>query len=179
MDLILWRHAEAEDGSPDASRKLTKHGREQAKRVAAWLKPRLPKRCEILASPAVRTQETAAALGARFKTDAAVGTSADAAGLIAAAGWPDRPGGGGPPIGRASRLAYGQGGGVVVAARRWRDPAVYRHPPQASVISACMGCLRTRSAGAPRRRSPDRDRRCNRDLKSAGNRRRPTCLLRR
>jgi len=92
MDLILWRHAEAEDGSPDASRKLTKRGRDQAKRVAAWLKPRLPKRCEILVSPAVRTQETASALGARFKTDAAVGTHADAAGLIAAAGWPDRPG---------------------------------------------------------------------------------------
>ena len=92
MELILWRHAEAEDGSPDASRKLTKHGRDQAKRVAAWLKPRLPKRCEILVSPAVRTQETAAALGAQFKTDAAVGTSADAAGLIATAGWPDRSG---------------------------------------------------------------------------------------
>jgi phosphohistidine phosphatase len=92
MDLILWRHAEAEDGSPDASRKLTKRGRDQATRVAAWLKPRLPKGCEILVSPADRAQETASALGARFKTEAAVGTNADAAGLIAAAGWPDRPG---------------------------------------------------------------------------------------
>ena len=36
MDLILWRHAEAEDGSP-ASRKLTKRGRDHAKRVAATL----------------------------------------------------------------------------------------------------------------------------------------------
>jgi phosphohistidine phosphatase len=92
MDLILWRHAEAEDGSPDSARKLTKRGRDQAKRVAAWLKPRLPKRCEILVSPAARAQETASALGVRFKTDAAVGTNADAAGLIAAVGWPDRPG---------------------------------------------------------------------------------------
>jgi phosphohistidine phosphatase len=92
MDLILWRHAEAEDGTPDAARKLTKHGREQAKRVAAWLKPRLPKRCEVIVSPATRAQETASALGRRFKADAAVGTNADAAGLIAAVGWPDRQG---------------------------------------------------------------------------------------
>jgi len=42
--------------------------------------------------PAARARETVSALGARFKTDAAVGTSADAAGLIAAAAWPDRPG---------------------------------------------------------------------------------------
>ena len=91
MDLILWRHAEAEDGSPDSARKLTKHGREQAKRVAAWLKPRLPKRCEVLVSPAARTQETAGALGVRFATDAAVGTSALATDVIAASGWPSRP----------------------------------------------------------------------------------------
>ena len=91
MDLILWRHAEAEDGSPDSARKLTKRGREQARRVAAWLKPRLPKRCEILVSPAARTQETASALGVRFATDTAVSTSAVAADVIAASGWPARP----------------------------------------------------------------------------------------
>ena len=90
MDLILWRHAEAEDGSPDAARKLTKHGRDQARRVAAWLKPRLPKRCELLVSPAARTQETASALGVRFETSAAVGTSSVAADVIAESGWPDR-----------------------------------------------------------------------------------------
>ncbi|HXZ53987.1 MAG TPA: histidine phosphatase family protein [Burkholderiales bacterium] len=88
MDLILWRHAEAEDGSPDAARKLTKHGREQSRDVADWLKPRLPKRCEILVSPAVRAQETASALGLRFATSASVGTGAGAAEVIAAAGWP-------------------------------------------------------------------------------------------
>jgi phosphohistidine phosphatase len=90
MDLILWRHAEAEDGSPDAARKLTKHGRDQARRVAAWLKPRLPKRCEVLVSPATRTQETASALGVRFESSAAVGTNAIAADVIAAIGWPAR-----------------------------------------------------------------------------------------
>jgi phosphohistidine phosphatase len=42
MDLILWRHAEAEEGGPDLERKLTPKGRKQAKRVAAWLLQRLP-----------------------------------------------------------------------------------------------------------------------------------------
>jgi len=90
MDLILWRHAEAEDGSPDSARKLTKHGRDQARRIAAWLKPRLPKRCEVLVSPAARAQETASALGVRFATSAVVGTNAIATEIIAAIGWPTR-----------------------------------------------------------------------------------------
>src|SRR5262245_20411230 len=88
MDLILWRHAEAEDGSPDAARKLTKRGRDQARRMAAWLRPRLPKRCEVLVSPAARTRETASALVARFATSDAVGTDATAAEFIAATSWP-------------------------------------------------------------------------------------------
>ncbi|HUL92619.1 MAG TPA: histidine phosphatase family protein [Burkholderiales bacterium] len=91
MDLILWRHAEAEDGSPDSARKLTKHGRDQARRIAAWLKPRLPKRCEVLVSPAARAQETASALGVRFETSAAVGTNANASEIIAVIDWPARP----------------------------------------------------------------------------------------
>jgi phosphohistidine phosphatase len=90
MDLILWRHAEAEDGSPDSARKLTANGREQARRIAAWLKPRLPRRCEILVSPAVRAQQTALALGVPFLTSSAVGTDAAAAAVIAAVNWPAR-----------------------------------------------------------------------------------------
>ena len=40
MDLILWRHAEAEDGlpgAPDAGRELTARGRKQAMKMAGWL----------------------------------------------------------------------------------------------------------------------------------------------
>ena len=92
MDLILWRHAEAEDGSPDSARKLTKHGRDQAQRVAAWLKPRLPKRCELLVSPAARARETASALDVKFTTTDAVGTDAVAADVITAVGWPGHSG---------------------------------------------------------------------------------------
>ena len=89
MDLILWRHAEAEDGFPDANRALTKRGFKQAEHMAAWLDKRLPKDVEILVSPATRTQQTAQALGRPFKTSTHVGTGADAAHLLAAAEWPD------------------------------------------------------------------------------------------
>ena len=37
MDLILWRHAEAEVGSDDLARRLTVRGAKQARQMAAWL----------------------------------------------------------------------------------------------------------------------------------------------
>ncbi len=88
MELILWRHAEAEEGSPDSARKLTEHGREQALRVAAWLRPRLPGNCEVLVSPAARAQQTAQALGVAFVMSPAVGADAVADDVISAVGWP-------------------------------------------------------------------------------------------
>jgi phosphohistidine phosphatase len=109
MDLILWRHADAEVGSPDSARKLTEHGREQARRIAAWLKLRLPGNCEILVSPAARAQQTASALGVAFVTAPAVGTDAAAEDVIAAVDWPARSGavlivGHQPTLGRVAAL---------------------------------------------------------------------------
>jgi phosphohistidine phosphatase len=63
MDLILWRHADAEEGAPDLARKLTPKGERQAVRVAAWLREHLPEGYRLLASPAVRALQTAQALG--------------------------------------------------------------------------------------------------------------------
>jgi phosphohistidine phosphatase len=88
MELILWRHADAADGYPDAERELTEKGRMQAKRMAFWLNARLPEDVLILASPARRAQQTAAALQRAVTTCAAVDTSADARGLLKAARWP-------------------------------------------------------------------------------------------
>ena len=62
MQLILWRHAQARDGSPDLARELTDHGREQARAMAAWLAPRLPVAARLVASPALRSRQTAQAL---------------------------------------------------------------------------------------------------------------------
>jgi len=89
VDLILWRHAEAEPGEPDLGRRLTSKGLKQAERIAAWLEPRLPDTTRILVSPAARTQQTALALGRKFRTVDEVAPGASAASLLAAAGWPD------------------------------------------------------------------------------------------
>lgn len=92
MDLILWRHADAEDGIPDEGRKLTAKGEKQARRVARWLAPRLPEDARVLVSPAKRAQQTAKALTSDFETRPEVGTATAPAALLKAAGWPDRGG---------------------------------------------------------------------------------------
>lgn len=89
MDLILWRHAEAEPGEPDLARRLTAKGHKQARRMAAWLERHLPDSARILVSPAERARETAAALGRRFKTVDAVAPGTTVADVLAAANWPD------------------------------------------------------------------------------------------
>lgn len=90
MQLILWRHAQAEDANPkgDLARALTRHGHLQAARMAAWLKPRLDGDWRILVSPARRALETVAPLGREYAVDESVSTDASARGVLKAAGWP-------------------------------------------------------------------------------------------
>lgn len=57
--------------------------------MAAWLKPRLPEGTRILVSPALRTQQTAAALGLDFSTLDALAPDTAAEAVLAAAGWPN------------------------------------------------------------------------------------------
>jgi phosphohistidine phosphatase len=92
MELILWRHAEAVDSYPDMDRALTTKGQKQAKKMAAWLKTRLPVDTRILASPAARTQQTVAALELDFTTLDELGPGASAQTILEAAGWPDAGG---------------------------------------------------------------------------------------
>ncbi|SEL59346.1 phosphohistidine phosphatase SixA [Nitrosovibrio tenuis] len=92
MELILWRHAEAEDGAPDSERKLTEKGQKQAKTMAEWLKPRLPKNTLILVSPTRRTQQTAAALADDFEIVEEIGPGVSAKAILVAADWPDGKG---------------------------------------------------------------------------------------
>jgi phosphohistidine phosphatase len=88
MELILWRHADAEDGMHDDERKLTAKGIKQAARMAKWLRARMPQDTVILASPAKRAQQTARALDLNFKTVREIGTSAAPEDILLAAGWP-------------------------------------------------------------------------------------------
>lgn len=91
MELILWRHADAEDGWPDMDRALTAKGRKQAQKMAAWLKPRLPENTRILVSPAKRAQQTADALDLDFSTMAEIGPGASPATVLDATDWPRNP----------------------------------------------------------------------------------------
>ena len=109
MDLLLWRHAEAVDGIPDASRELTQRGIKQADRMAEWLHANRPKRLRVLASPTLRTRQTAAAFTDNFEIAPALGTDASVAGILAATGWPDGAGarllvGHQPSLGRLAAL---------------------------------------------------------------------------
>ena len=110
MDLILWRHADAEDDIHDAERKLTAKGVKQAARMAKWLRPRIPDSAVVLASPAKRAQQTAQALTEDFKTVPELGLAASAEGVLRAAGWPGREGcvvvvGHQPTLGESAALA--------------------------------------------------------------------------
>jgi len=91
MDLILWRHAEAEpgdEGLPDLERALTAKGQKQAKRMGKWLDSQLPESCRILVSPAVRTVQTAEGLGRKYKTHAELVPGATPEAILQAANWP-------------------------------------------------------------------------------------------
>jgi phosphohistidine phosphatase len=89
MDLILWRHAEAEAGEPDLGRRLTAKGIKQAERVAAWLDSHLPDTTRVLVSPADRAQQTALALKRKFKVVAELAPGAAPSTVLTVAGWPD------------------------------------------------------------------------------------------
>lgn len=70
MELILWRHAEAHDakeGQDDLERALTPRGEKQAARMSAWLERQLPQGLRVVSSPARRTEQTAQALGRKYK----------------------------------------------------------------------------------------------------------------
>jgi len=92
MDLILWRHAEAEDGAPDTARRLTPKGEKQAQKVAKWLKERIEAPMRVLVSPAVRTRQTASALTNKFETRDEVGVSTSAQQVLRAVGYPNATG---------------------------------------------------------------------------------------
>jgi phosphohistidine phosphatase len=91
MDLILWRHADAEDPGPggDFARQLTKRGRKQAKAMAEWLRPRLEGDWTILSSPAARAIQTVSALELPYEVRPALDPGHGARDMLRESGWPD------------------------------------------------------------------------------------------
>ena len=91
MDLILWRHAEAiepEAGQADMTRPLTRRGEKQAAKMAAWLDRQMPDTTRIWVSPSRRTEQTAVALGRKFKITDALAPQATVEQLLELAQWP-------------------------------------------------------------------------------------------
>ncbi|AOW13601.1 histidine phosphatase family protein [Hydrogenophaga crassostreae] len=98
MDLILWRHAQAQfhpdpvrgvagDGA-DLARRLTPRGEKQASRMGAWLDRQLPSGALVLSSPAIRAEQTALALGRKVKINDLLAPDAAPLDLLEAAQWP-------------------------------------------------------------------------------------------
>ncbi|WP_046353820.1 SixA phosphatase family protein [Janthinobacterium sp. B9-8] len=115
MDLILWRHAEAEEGGDDLLRPLSSKGRKQAEKMAAWLGKRFADGAiTVIASEALRSQETAKALSKQFKIDARLNPGSKASAYLEVSNWPRETGkvlvlvGHQPEIGRVAAviLAY-------------------------------------------------------------------------
>jgi phosphohistidine phosphatase len=109
MELILWRHADAEEGERDMERKLTGKGRKQATRVAQWLQQRLPSKLTVISSPARRARETADALGVRYKIVEHLAPGAAPGDVLESCGWPAHKGavvvvGHQPDLGRVAAL---------------------------------------------------------------------------
>lgn len=97
MDLLLWRHAEAEEGTPDLKRKLTARGEKQARQMGEWIQRNAPKNLRILVSPTTRAQQTAEALEMPFSTDKRLSPNAGVSDLLAAVDWPHGNAGGRNP----------------------------------------------------------------------------------
>jgi phosphohistidine phosphatase len=95
MDLILWRHAEAEphvaegEYALDLRRALTPKGKRHAARVGAWLHRQLPDDVRVLSSPAKRCVQTVEALGRNYKLVDALAPDSSVEAIIEAAGWPE------------------------------------------------------------------------------------------
>ncbi len=85
VELILWRHAEAEEGTNDLARGLTAKGQKQAEKIARFLSPHLAADARILVSPALRTRQTATALTQQFTLAPTLAPGATAAAVFHAA----------------------------------------------------------------------------------------------
>lgn len=98
MDLILWRHAEAQEppdflqgrqgDALDLARRLTPRGEKQAGRMGAWLDRQLPEATRVLVSPAQRAEQTALALGRKYKIRQELAPDGDPQALLELVHWP-------------------------------------------------------------------------------------------
>ena len=65
MQIILWRHGEAEAADIDFDRSFTAKGKQQAQKTAHFINRYFPKQREIWVSPLKRSKETASYLDSK------------------------------------------------------------------------------------------------------------------
>ena len=95
MDLVLWRHAHAQEalaGEDDLARTLTARGEKQAARMGAWLDRQLPEGTRIVVSPAQRTLQTAQALGRKYWVREEIAPTGTVEDLLKLVNWPNGKG---------------------------------------------------------------------------------------
>jgi phosphohistidine phosphatase len=122
MDLILWRHAEAEDDAPDGDdlqRALTPRGEKQAARMATWLDRQITDNLKILCSPALRCEQTVQPLGRKYKIREEIAPDTTAKAILDAAEWPKAKQpvlvvGHQPTLGEAAALLLGSKEGLSI-----------------------------------------------------------------
>ena len=91
MDLIFWRHAQAEElgeDGDDLARVLTPRGEKQAALMAAWLAAQLPQGTRILCSPARRCVQTVSPLGRDYQLAPELAPGASAQQVLDLVRWP-------------------------------------------------------------------------------------------
>ena len=92
MDMILWRHAEAENTTPDEGRVLTTRGRRHARAMAKWLREHVKGKVRVVASTALRAQQTAQALMNDFDISSDIAVGASPQDVLNLVGWPNGEG---------------------------------------------------------------------------------------
>jgi phosphohistidine phosphatase len=120
MQLILWRHADAEDPGPrgDFARELTQRGKREAQAMAAWLRPRLEGDWRVIASPAARAVQTVTPLGLDYEVRPRLDPSSRAEDYLREAGWPAGRDtilvGHQPTLGEVAARLMGEAGDIAV-----------------------------------------------------------------
>lgn len=99
MDLILWRHAQAQEleglanagpdyAAADLARPLTAQGLQQAELMAQWLLRHLKGNTQILSSPALRCKQTVLALGRQYSLHEELSPDKEVEDLLSLVRWP-------------------------------------------------------------------------------------------